>query len=83
VTARTFSRVAFALLAAAQLGANCVDGVTPDCSDPAVCAPSQGDLGEGGPLPEASTDAKTGGPDAARSSDAADASDARDARDGG
>ncbi len=37
------SFVAGALLAAAQLGASCVDGVTPDCSDPAVCAPSEGD----------------------------------------
>lgn len=45
-----------AVLAAAQLGANCVDGVTPDCSNPAVCAPSTGDI-EGGPFPdEASTD---------------------------
>jgi citrate lyase beta subunit len=33
------SFAALIVLAAAQLGASCVDGVTPDCSDPAVCAP--------------------------------------------
>ncbi|MBX3208626.1 MAG: hypothetical protein KF764_26570 [Labilithrix sp.] len=32
------------VLAAAQLGATCVDGVTPDCSDPAVCAPNPGNV---------------------------------------
>jgi hypothetical protein len=40
--------------------AACVDGVTPDCSNPAVCAPIEGDAG---PLPldsgsETSTDAR-------------------------
>jgi hypothetical protein len=28
------------ILGAAQVGATCVDGVTPDCSDAAVCAPA-------------------------------------------
>ena len=37
------SFVAFAVVGAAQLGASCVDGVTPDCSDAAACAPSEGD----------------------------------------
>lgn len=36
------SSVIVAVLAATELGANCVDGVTPDCSDAAICAPSEG-----------------------------------------
>jgi hypothetical protein len=31
--------VAAIALAMAQLGGNCVDGVTPDCSDAAACGP--------------------------------------------
>lgn len=65
------SFVAAAILAAAQLGASCVDGVTPDCSDAAVCAPSEGDAAasgdgsvvvpEAGPVEDAShTDAEAG-----------------------
>lgn len=56
----------------------CVDGVTPDCSNPAVCAPIEGDAG---PLPadsgsDTSPDAEVGpSTDAASTSDApADAS---------
>ncbi len=69
--------VVAAVLAAVQLGASCVDGATPDCSDPAVCAPSEGDAsrGEDGSvvLPEAGR-----GPDASNN-DGEDASDAADA----
>lgn len=31
------------VLASLQLAGSCVEGVTPDCSDAAVCAPSSGD----------------------------------------
>jgi hypothetical protein len=42
----------------------CVDGVTPDCSNPAVCAPIEGDAG---PLPlDSSSDTSA---DAATTSD--------------
>lgn len=52
--------------------AACVDGVTPDCSNPAVCSPSEGPVG---PL-----DASTG--DSSRAADASSTSDAKPA-DGG
>lgn len=60
----------------------CVEGVTPDCSNPSVCSPIEGDAG---PLREtdAATDARADAAttDApvffdARTSDAADAADA-------
>jgi len=35
-------------IAAVQLGGCGVDGVTPDCSDAAVCAPSEGDASKTG-----------------------------------
>lgn len=41
-----------AVLAATLLGACGVDGVTPDCSDPAVCAPSAGGTRDAGVVPE-------------------------------
>ena len=41
--ARLPSATIVALLAALQLVFGCVEGVTPDCSDAAVCAPSAGD----------------------------------------
>ncbi len=41
-----------AVLAATQLGACGVDGVTPDCSDPAVCAPSAGGTRDADVVPE-------------------------------
>lgn len=78
-----FSFVAAALLGAAQLGASCVDGVTPDCSDPAACAPSEGDAAV------AKTDGGVFVPDGGTSSDDLeagldhDAADASDAADGG
>ncbi len=37
------SFVSMCVLASAQLAADCVDGVTADCSNPAACAPSEGD----------------------------------------
>ena len=64
------SFVAAALLAAAQLGASFVDGVTPDCSDPAVCAPSEGDAASGG---DGSVVVPEAGPDDDASSTDADA----------
>jgi hypothetical protein len=58
--------VSFAIaagLASTQLAGSCVDGVTPDCSDAAVCAPNQGDASGGSDVgvvvPEASIDAET------------------------
>lgn len=49
-----------ALLASTQLAGSCVDGVTPDCSDAAVCAPSSGrassDGGGSVVIPEASVE---------------------------
>jgi hypothetical protein len=67
----------FAVVALRSVAA-CVDGVTPDCSNPAVCAPIEGDAG---PLPldsgsDTSTETDTGAStDAASTSDApADAS---------
>lgn len=50
---------ALTVLAATQLGASCVDGVTPDCSDPAVCAPNPATPGAGdanAPVPDAGGD---------------------------
>jgi hypothetical protein len=71
------SFAALSVLAAAQLGASCVDGVTPDCSDPAVCAPGAvgvdgGDEGSSTVLPEASTEVDANGADGgdARNDDA-------------
>lgn len=58
----------------AQVGANCVDGVTPDCSDAAVCAPStdSGSSSEASVvLPEASS-GDTGAPADGSDGDAAD-----------
>lgn len=74
------SFVVAALLGAAQLAAGCVDGVTPDCSDPAVCAPSQGDAALGGDgsavVPEAGPSADDGEAGLDGDTDAADAADA-------
>lgn len=70
------------LLGAAQLGANCVDGVTPDCSNASECGPTMLDAaGEGStvPMPEASTDAT----DASDAADAPSELEAGDAADGG
>lgn len=41
--ARLPSATIVALLGALQLVFGCVEGVTPDCSDAAVCAPSPGE----------------------------------------
>lgn len=73
-------------IATAQLGVSCVDGVTPDCSDPAACAPegdvTEGDVTDGSASPvldARSKDVRTsdvfedGDVDAAGASDAADA----------
>ncbi|MBX3259873.1 MAG: hypothetical protein KIS78_01355 [Labilithrix sp.] len=62
---------ALTALAAAQLGASCVDGVTPDCSDPAVCAPNPGNQG--------TDDAGSAAPDAGGEDASDDADDALDA----
>jgi hypothetical protein len=60
-----------AVLCAAQLGASCVDGVTPDCSNTSECGPISLDAaGEGSTLIAADA------ADAADTSDAADAADA-------
>ena len=71
------SFVAAAILASAQLGASCVDGVTPDCSDAAVCAPSEGDAASSGDgsvvLPEAAPSDDASDVDAEAGLDAADA----------
>jgi hypothetical protein len=54
------------VLSMLQLAADCVDGVTPDCSDAAArCGPNLDGSIEGSVVPEASTDAA--------GSDAADA----------
>lgn len=75
------SFVVMAALAAAQLGASCVDGVTPDCSDPAVCAPSEGDAAfDARPAQEASVIPAP--PDAA-AVDAGRDAEAGDAAEGG
>lgn len=73
------------LLSQGTLGATCVDGVTPDCSDPAArCGP---DLDattdqEASLLPEASADAGDAS-DASLDADGADGDAASDAPDGG
>ena len=62
--------------------AACVEGVTPDCSNPPVCAPIEGDLPASAdataetsaPAPDTGTPAPT--PDASPAADAADAADA-------
>lgn len=60
--------LAAVILAQASLGATCVDGVTPDCGDPAVrCAPSVDGATEADTsfvLPEASADAAEAAVDA-------------------
>lgn len=56
------------VLAGVSLG--CVDGVTPDCSNPAVCAPSEG------ALPDARADASN---DAGQKDSATDAKTTTDA----
>jgi hypothetical protein len=68
------------VLASAQLGASCVDGVTPDCSDRAACSPTTNlDAAQESSVvtPEATTTT-----DAGTKSDA-DSGEAGDAADGG
>jgi hypothetical protein len=71
-------RARYAVLAvvAARIAIACTDGVTPDCSDPSVCAPSYGDAAA--ILPDAATDAEASSPvdSASPTPDAADAADA-------
>jgi hypothetical protein len=69
-------------LGVAWVAVGCVDGVTPDCSTPTACAPSEGNLGQD------ATDERTGtvipkdaGSDGSRDSGSSDA--AHDAADGG
>lgn len=66
------------LLTQGTLGATCVEGVTPECSDPAArCGPQlDATTDQEASLSEASTDAEEAG-------DAADAGEAGDAGDGG
>jgi len=72
-------------LAFAQLGANCVDGYTPDCSDPNIqCGPGSFDATVDVPdtsttIPDGATDVRT---DADVDADAGDAARDSDA-DGG
>jgi hypothetical protein len=54
----------------------CVDGVTPDCSNPAVCAFIEGDAG---PLPTANDASSDSATTPETSTDAASTSDAADA----
>jgi len=70
-----------ALLASVRFVGGCVDGVTPDCSNPAVCAPSEGDASSSdSALAEAASDTGTGTTDAGSPDADADAlSDASDA----
>lgn len=65
-----------AVLATLQTAGSCVDGVTPDCSDAAECAPTTS-IDSGG---EASSIAEGGNPtnDAAAATDAGEAGDAPD-----
>lgn len=75
---------ALAGVTAVYLAACTVDGVTPDCSNAAVCAPNQGDAMastdaplEGSALGDGeAADAADGGPDADASGADADAADA-------
>ena len=66
---RSASAVITVLAVVALRGiAACVDGVTPDCSNPAVCSPIEG---EARPLPiDAAADTSTDASDAASSADA-------------
>lgn len=85
----THGRVGFVLallFAQGLFGADCVDGKTPDCSDPnAKCGPDLDGAVEA--AADAPSDGPTEGADAAdsgdASSDAADSGDASDAPDGG
>lgn len=66
------------VLAAAQLGASCVDGVTPDCSDAAACGATDLDASQDSSVivvPDAASEASA--------ADAADDVEAGDAADGG
>lgn len=73
-----------AVLASLQLAGSCVDGVTPDCSIPSVCAPSEGDAASSTDSAALEASSDTGSSDTGAPADAAaDAiSDAADA-DGG
>lgn len=62
----------FAVVALRGLSA-CVDGVTPDCSNASVCAPSEGPLGSADAA--TTTDAATTDASKSETSTAADASD--------
>lgn len=71
--------LAFAIAALAlSLGSGCTDGVTPDCSDAAVCAPAEGSF----PY-DASTDARDGSSDSGRPPTDAGGDASQDAADGG
>lgn len=52
--------VSAVILTGAQLATGCVDGMTPDCSDAAVCAPSAGELPRDGSPDRQETSADTG-----------------------
>lgn len=62
------------VLASAQLGASCVDGVTPDCSDAAACGPTT-DL-------DAAQEPSVVTPEASTTTDAGTESDADSGEDG-
>lgn len=62
------------VLAQASLGATCVDGVTPDCSDPAArCAPSVDGSADAGDTSITLPDATLDGSDGSADGDAGDA----------
>lgn len=70
---RALVLVASGLLALCGVAA-CIDGVTPDCSNPAVCAPIEGDPPAGSA--DATTDTSTAPPDTGTPSPTPDASSA-------
>ena len=74
---RTLSFVALLLAAQGLLGMDCVDGVTPDCSDAAAqCGPSEGDASPDTSTPfEAGPEAAPDAPADAIDEDVSDAGD--------
>jgi len=66
------------LLGFAHLGANCVDGVTPDCNDPNVQC---GSVSFGGEAGADVIDSSSTLPDSSKPQDAGTDADARDAAD--
>jgi hypothetical protein len=72
------SFAALTVLVIARVGAGCVDGVTPDCSDAATCAPGATDAarGDANVVPDTGSGSDASDSDADAGSDAAnDAAD--------